>query len=479
MKKLLYKCHGKPYIILFVVFVLSIIPMIFLGIYTYPQADDFVFSGCIHNIWKDTHSLINVIKQATITSVYYWKTWAGTFSSVFFFTLQPEAFLDRGYIIVPLLFIGMLSASIWLFVNTVTIRVMRLNKNIAKTVASFVMIYVIWNMPYACQAFYWYNSASHYILSFSMMLITISLVIIANTSKRKAWCIILASVTGIMVGGGNFISALLMAIIYVGVVTFYVYRKKKNMIVWLIPIIIFYVSFVLNVMAPGNAERQFFLSLEPANPISSIMNSFGYSLHFCFSEWINIFLILFIIMLVPIVWKDIEKSIFEFKYPVLVIILSFCLVSAMFAPAAYAENSASPGRAQNIIFSFYIICLFIDEVYLLGWIKKKNLKIDVQLDLRYFYGTCIVLALFFAFTSYKYDEQYNNVLTSLSIIKNGTGKEYATIVGENMYILNSDAPVVTIHKVVEGPVFFYSKEIDDWKSGTKIYFNKELIEYDE
>lgn len=340
-------------------------------------------------------------------------------------------------------------------------------------------IYIIWNIPYACQAFYWYNSAAHYILSFSMMLITISLVVIGNTSKRSRMCVILASITGIMVGGGNFISGLLLSIIYVGLIVYFVYSKQKKMFLWIIPTISLYVSFILNIMAPGNTKRQIVLGLEPDNPIKAIISSFGYSLHYCFSEWMNIFLILFIIMLVPVIWKGLDKSEFTFKYPMAVLLLSFCLVSSMFTPAAYAEKSASPGRAQNIIFSFYILCLFLDEVYLLGWIKLQKVKIDIKVSLWSYYGICIALAVFLGVASYKYDEHYCNVFTSLSIIKNGVGKEYAEIVGENMDILNSDIPVVKIHKVVDGPVFFYSEEIDDWKSGTKMYFDKELIEYDE
>lgn len=479
MKKIINKLIEKPYIVLLIIFCISIFPMLFLGVYAYPQADDFAFSGNTHNAWINNHSIIEVIKQAVLTSIFYWEKWAGTFSSVFFFALQPEAFCNRGYVIVPFLFIGMLSASIWLMVNTIMTRILKFNSNTSRTVTSFVLIYVIWNMPNACQAFYWYNSAAHYILSFSMMLVTTSIIIIGSQSRHSILLMFLASITSIMVGGGNFISALLMAILYFFFGTYFIYIKHKKMVSWIIPAILLYVSFILNVVAPGNTERQNVMSVEPDNPINAIINSFGYALHYCFSEWMNVFVVLLILIMIPFIWKGLEKCEFSFKYPAVVVLMSFCLISAMFAPAAYAEKSAGPGRVQNIIFVFYIICLVLDEVYILGWLKIKNPSMNIKWSLRMYLGVCTALVMFFGLISYRHNDKYCNVLTALSIIKNGQAKEYAAIVSDNMEILNSDETVVTIHKIVDGPYFFYSREIDDWKSGTKAYFNKELIIYEE
>lgn len=453
--------------------------MIYLGRYTYPQADDFSFSAYTHSTWVTTNSFFAVIKQAFLTAILYWGSWAGTFSSVFFFSLQPEAFFTRGYMIVPMLFILILSSSVWLFVNSILIRVIKLDGNTSRTIASFIIIYVIWNIPSACQAFYWYNSAAHYILSFAMMLVTTSLIIIGNQTKYNWLMIILASFTGIMVGGGNFISALLMAILYAFFIIFYICTKQKKMILWIIPAILMYAAFALNIMAPGNAERQGVMNVEPDNPVSAIINSFGYALHYCFSEWMSIFIVLLMLIIVPFIWRGLDKCEFSFKYPGLVLFISFCLVASMFTPAAYAERSAGPGRVQNIIFTFFIICLTLNEVYVLGWLKKRHLSIDINVKMSLYMGICISLLLFCGLIFYRYDDKYCNMLTALSIIKNGKAVEYAEIVEKNMEILNGDEPIVTIHRVIGGPNFFYSNEIDDWKSGTKSYFDKELILYEE
>lgn len=451
--------------------------MIYLGVYLYPQADDFAFSGNTHNTWIATHSFFEVIKVAASTSLHYWNTWAGTFSSVFLFSLQPEAFFNRGYAIVPFLFIAILSGSIWIFVNTIMRKVLKFDMCSAKTIASFVLIYVVWYLPDPCEGIYWYNGASHYITSFSMMLITVSLILIANHSKHNVRYAFLASITSIMVGGGNFISALLLAVLFVLFFIYYVYTKQKKMIVWLVPAVIFYVSFFINVIAPGNANRQSFMGLEPANPIEAIISSFGYSMEYCFSEWSSFFLVMMTVMLVPFIWKGLGNCEFRFKYPLLVVGVSFCLISSMFAPAAYAAQSDGPGRVQNIIFSFYIICLVLNEVYILGWLKDNVQVMAIKYKVRYFMIICVLLLAFFGLIEYRHDDKYCNILTALSILKNGQAVEYAALVEENLEILNSDESVVKIHKIVDGPSFFYSREIDDWKSGTKVYFNKELIEY--
>lgn len=480
MKKIIKLCQQKPYIVLFLIYIFSVLPMIYLGLYLYPQADDFAFSGGTHNVWIEKHSLVEVIKNAVDTSVYYWETWAGTFSSVFLFSLQPEAFIDRGYVIVPFLFISLLSGSAFLFINTIMKWILKQNTVISKMVAGFTLIYIVWNVPDACQAFYWYNGASHYTVSFSLMLITSSLLIRGYNSDRKYIFVILSVITSIMVGGGNFVSALTMAIIYFFYTAYLFFTKQRKKYIWLVPTVVFYMSFILNIIAPGNAERQAFMGIQPDNPIQAVIHSFVYAINFCFSEWMNVFLILLLLIMIPFVWNRVDTKVFDFRYPGIVIFISFCIIAAMFTPTAYAEHGFGPGRVRNIIFCFYIILFVLNEVYLLGYVKQHICETDKKVSVSMYAILCVGIWLFLSVISYKYDDDFNNnTFTALSIIKNGQAKEYAELVGDNMNILNSDDSIVTIHKVVEGPVFFYSKEIDDWKSGTKAYFGKELIQYEE
>ena len=55
--------------------------------------------------WKETHSLLQVLKGAMIT-VKKMVGWQGTFSSIFVMALQPAIFGEDGYRMVPWIMIG-------------------------------------------------------------------------------------------------------------------------------------------------------------------------------------------------------------------------------------------------------------------------------------------------------------------------------------------------------------------------------------
>lgn len=477
MKKLI---QSKPYLFVFLIYIISIVPILYLGRYDYPQADDFCFSGKTHNAWVNTHSIIQVIKSACETVVDYRYECTGTFSSVFFFSLQPAIFGISFYKIVPCFFIGIISLSVLAFLNAVMKKVLGMESVASLSISGVALTYIIWFLPSASQGYFWYNGAAHYVISFVAMILGLTLIIKAFELKKtihKVVTTIVLSLLGIIVGGGNFVSALLMAVIYFLLLIFCFVRRKKEVIYGFIPMIIFYVSFVVNVSAPGNTLRQGMVGQEAQNPIVAIRHAFGCGLYFCFSEWINEFTLLMLLLLIPVIWSGLKTSSFQFKYPAIVAGFSYCLVSAAFAPTSYVALSYGPGRLRNIIFIFYMLCLIINEVYIIGWLKNNGVCIKTNIK-KATYVCCILLAMIFcAYISYSYDNKLNNVTTALKLIKTGRAEEYGNRVQQNIDILSGDEDEVYIYRLNDGPEFYRSSDIDDWKAGTKAYFGKSVIEY--
>ena len=84
-----------------VAFVLSLLPILWVSQYVYPQADDFGFGLRTHLAWMDTHSFVQVLKAAIDTAVFYWGDWQGTYTSSFLMSLQPGIFGENRYHLVP------------------------------------------------------------------------------------------------------------------------------------------------------------------------------------------------------------------------------------------------------------------------------------------------------------------------------------------------------------------------------------------
>ncbi|HIT67181.1 MAG TPA: hypothetical protein IAB61_08100, partial [Candidatus Merdisoma merdipullorum] len=75
---------GKISLILGILFILSLIPLIIIGFYNHPAADDFTYGMLTHLTWESTHSLPEVLKAAVTTSRKFWETYQGPFASAFF-----------------------------------------------------------------------------------------------------------------------------------------------------------------------------------------------------------------------------------------------------------------------------------------------------------------------------------------------------------------------------------------------------------
>ena len=77
-----------------VIYVLTILPILFLGIYDYPCADDYSYASATRQVWLQSHSVWQVLKEAAATSASRYQTWQGTFTSIFFMALQPAIWTE-------------------------------------------------------------------------------------------------------------------------------------------------------------------------------------------------------------------------------------------------------------------------------------------------------------------------------------------------------------------------------------------------
>lgn len=70
------------------IFVLLLIPLLLIGRYNHPSADDFSYGLHTAQIWTETHSLAETLAAAVQQVQGVHTTWQGTFSAVFLMALQ-------------------------------------------------------------------------------------------------------------------------------------------------------------------------------------------------------------------------------------------------------------------------------------------------------------------------------------------------------------------------------------------------------
>ena len=151
-------------------------------------------------------------------------------------------------------------------------------------------------LPSPSQGFYWYNGAIYYSFTFSFMLVFFGC-LIGYIQYGGKWRLPIVSFLAFLIGGNNYVTALLSLILLSGTEVLLFLRNNKCWKAILIPFCFLVTAFILNVAAPGNAVRQAFFTAHPG-PLESILLSFRYTAHKII-KWLDLRLLSCLIVLFP------------------------------------------------------------------------------------------------------------------------------------------------------------------------------------
>lgn len=359
-------------ILLTIVYVASLIPLLWIGWYNYPSADDYSIGSNCRQVWVGTHNIFSVLWTGILRAAEDWVSWMGYFTSNFLMAIPPNVFGERYYVVTVWLMVGMLSFSTWYLLKNIFVKVFKADKYVSHSVIMLMLFVTVQCMVGRVEAFYWYSGAVNYMFVHGMSLFFFGLLIgaVYSTGKKKTLYLAVASVLGFLVGGGNQMTALNVAVVLLAaVILASVWKKWKTQKRLWVPIGLFYLGFVLNVTAPGNWVRA--EGTNGMNPIKAVMLSFYYCIEYCVNEWSGWPVAVLVIAMIPLFWRMAKKTDFSFSYPLLVVLFGYCLVSAMMTPPLFAVGSIEAARLQALTFTMYILVLTLCVGYVTGWAEKK------------------------------------------------------------------------------------------------------------
>lgn len=394
MKKIINSIKEKPdkylYWLVFTAVMLTMIPVWYLGRYAVPSLDDYYFGIMPHQAWLETHSIIEVIKAAGDMVNFYFYAKQATYSSVFLMSLFPGVINEKWYFVTPLIMTGMLMGSLTALIHTVFSKCMGIkNKYLVGIVNLLVIFLTIQTMIVPLEGIYWYNGALHYIFMNSVMYFEAALIlnyINSDDGKKKIWMLVISALLGIVVGGGNLITGLqacILAVLHlILVICQSISDKKENCFLKrlgicgfnkkalpaFIPEAVTIAAFLVNITAPGNAERQAFEI--QMNPVKAIIESFYWGAVHGVS-WIKPMTIVVFAIVAVIVWKLCEHNEKKYIHPGLMALVSFCIFAAMFTPTFYATSMDAPDRVKNIIGVAENVLILLNIANGFGYARSK------------------------------------------------------------------------------------------------------------
>lgn len=417
-----------------ILFALSLLPLLLLGRYNVMCIDDYNYGTRVHDVWLATGSLRESAAEAWRQNRELYGRWQGTYVSCFLMAMCPMNFRYELAWTVPVLMIGLLSASAFCLGRHVLIRWLGCERRGAAAAVFLVLFgfYQVMEAPF--EGIYWYNGATHYVLMQSLWFFQLALLsetLWAESGKRRLLCCVLALPLAVIVAGGNLVTALQAEILMAALAAYTFWKglvagkrlppkkiggmdadspcvegkrlpaekrnaksggaavvslfpggrsqfasKAKNRIIYIvIPFITGTAGFLVNVLAPGNGVRAAMDVDEGYGALPSIFLSFYNTAVFAI-RWTPLFVALLWLALLPFLWKMAKASERDFSHPLLVTAGALCLVSAMFTPTLFAVGMTGLSRVDNIIQITYYLAALLLTVYWMGHFAHREKKED-------------------------------------------------------------------------------------------------------
>lgn len=469
------------------VYVCSLIPIFVLGSYNFPCADDYGYSIYTRLAWTDTHNLFSVIAAACHKVAEIWHTWQGTYSSVFMMAMQPGIFGDRFYAVTPWVILVPYSLAVLYLFRSVFEKLLGAEKWAAVSAACIYLLISVQTMVDKTQGIFWYNGSVHYMVPQAALFGLTGLVLrlAADPESRQRRRLAAAVLLILYIGGGNLVTGLECGI-WIAIAAVLAAAAKKGGLVkkYVILFCTWVLAFGINAGAPGNWVRQEDFGYRPG-AVKSVLQSFFYCLDYVFGAWSDWTVLALAALVLPFVGKAVHgyKGKFDFRCPLLVPLLSFCILSSMFTPSVYASGEPGAGRIYNIIYLTYLLLVIVNMLYLYGWFVKKcgvQRRNDAA-EGNVYRITVLVAAVFCAMLfAAAVPERFTSV-SAINSIVNGEARTWKQEEQERLEILLDDAVKdAEIREFsVKPELLFYEdieKEPDNWKNiRMSGYFGKDSV----
>ena len=454
-----------------IVLVALLLPMLYIAKYDIPVDDDLGYGAQTHAAVLSGGNIIDVLKAAAIKTVDIYFGWQGSFTSTFLMTLQPGIYGTQYYRLSAYILIGTFLIAVYYFYCRFYTDIFSINKTAAFFMATVLCIFSIELVPWPNQSFYWYNGSIYYTFFYSLMLIMFALSI-SYIYRGKAWRIVLISFLAFLIGGANYVTALVTVIAGVLTVIFLKIAKNKKWKDFIVPTCIAVITLVVSMIAPGNAVRQSEFQNHPG-VIDSIKYSFAWGWTYV-KMWANIPWLGMMIIIIPCAWNMAGQSERYVKYPYVATILSFCVLSAMYTPHIYATGTPGPERIQNIVFFAFMLLSMMNAFLWCSFIRGKLKSKSSGYNLTIALCTAVIAAGCVFIPAYK---GQINLTTALAIgeMRNGEAQNYYNEQIKRIEILeNPEVTDAVLDPLENMPFLLFSGELT---TDPTYYMNEDAATY--
>ena len=519
--------------LLIVIYVLSLIPVLVIGKYDYPSADDFSMGLGTRLVYEATGSLLAVAGKILSETARYYRTWIGYFTSCLFTTVSPATFGEAWYALTPAVILLALHVGVAVFFYALMEKALGMNRYVRRCMTVLALFLMVQRMPEGSlrvEAFYWYSGAGNYTLTFSAGLLYLAFYVLSVCGVRRqnrSLFLILACIMGFLAGGGNYLSALSFAVVSVLFAVYLVKMKtcqgensrmgRLCVIGRLLPAAFYLCGFAVSCLSPGNRIRGG--EAEGYGALKSILLSLYYTLSYPLNQWMNWAVLLILALTGVIFWMGFAESggsganagagnaaasekpeekvrgaaasetcsgaqavQLRFASPFPAAVLAYGIVSCVVTPALYAQGNMDAGRIQSTFWLHAVLVLLLLEWYLVGGLYRRFSKGQnasaascLQNGAGGFVRAILLFFLVFSLLAVKGNPDFYTGTSAVSELLDGSAAQYGRENEERLRILkNPGEQDAVLPRYTVQPNLLYFEDVSedpgDW-------INQKMSEY--
>ena len=353
--------------LLLILLIAALVPVFWLGFFAHPAADDFSYGLFTHNALRDGTPLLGGVWHTVKT---YYTGWQGTYSAIAMMTLTPSIWGEGMYFLTPIVMIASLAIGTFKLTDTLVRRMGGCTWRATLAAGCVMTLMSVELVPYPLHSFYWWNGAVYYTFTYGLMLLFVDRLLVLRLQKgvkASAWPVFSALLLAVFLGGSNYVSGLFAAVLGAVFFLFCLIWQRNKVLPALVIEIVLGVSFILSMIAPGNAVRQG--NLTGYSAVKSVVWAILKAGKDCFA-FLTPVLAAVLLLAIPFLYHLAGKTRFRFRFPLLFLVFAFLVFATQNAPHYYAAGTSGPERLRDIVFYSYLWLLPICEFYVLGWIRR-------------------------------------------------------------------------------------------------------------
>ena len=438
-------------------FVLSMIPLLVLGSYDFPSADDFSMALQTHQEFAASGNVFFAIGAALKKAWLIYSQYEGYFFSIILTNLCPSAFGIGLYFLVPFIILGMLVFGVIYFFDSLFVWAWKLDKDLARTTAYITLMLMIHCMAKGnprVEAFYWWSGAINYTFTFGMgffWLGQILRIVFDDGKGRRGRRLFWAGFWGFWLGGANYMSALELAIcsVLILVILFMVGRGKfiingeANIIKIWIPAVANLIGFACSCFTPGNFVRS--AETQHVGAAKAVLLSIYGTFDLMVNDMARWELLAALMLLGVIFWKMAGGLKVRLEHPFMFSLFAFLMASSNLTPPFFAVGNIEAGRLFALAWMEFVVLSVLVVFYWTTWIRQRINGIEEVTDGKFssMLSMMIITAtLFIGFGSLLCvipDEGYYTCTEAVYELVSGEAGTYKAENDERLAILNDES----------------------------------------